>query len=90
MSKKEEIMEEEILACIDDKDIKYLHAGQISKYIFPLARKEAHKNNVSHLIVRFFIITKTYQSTPDNKILYLVQKRGKNKIGYPEHFTDSI
>jgi len=75
----------EILACIDDINIKYLHSGQTSKYIFPMERKEAHKNNISHLIVRFFVVT----ITPKNEILYLVQKRGKNKMSYPEYFTDS-
>ena len=73
-------MEKEILACIEDKNIKYLHSGQISKYVFPLERSEAHKKQVSHLIIRFFIMT----ITPDNEIIYLVQKRGKNKKSYPE------
>lgn len=77
-------MEEEILACIDNKNLKYLQSGQISKYIFPMERKEAHSKNIGHLIVRVFIMT----ITSDNQILYLVQKRGKNK-GYPGHYTDS-
>lgn len=78
-------MDKELLACIDDNDIKFLQSGQISKYIFPLERNQAHKNKVSHIIVRLFILA----ITPDNKILYLVQKRGKNKDGYPNHYTDS-
>ncbi|TFG13786.1 MAG: nicotinamide-nucleotide adenylyltransferase [Promethearchaeota archaeon] len=78
-------MEKEILACIDTQNIKYLQAGQISKYIFPMERKEAHDKKVSHLIIRFFVMT----ITPDDKILYLVQKRGRNKKSYPEYFTDS-
>ncbi len=78
-------MEKEILACIEDNNIKYLHSGQISKYIFPLERSEAHKRQISHLIIRFFIMA----ITPDNEIMYLVQKRGKNKKSYPEYFTDS-
>lgn len=78
-------MEKEILACIEDENIKYLHSGQISKYIFPLERTEAHKKRVSHLIIRLFIMT----ITPDNKTMYLVQKRGKNKKSYPEFYTDS-
>ena len=55
-------MEKEILACIDTENMKYLQAGQISKYIFPMERKEAHEQKVSHLIIRFFIMT----ITPDN------------------------
>ena len=78
-------MEKEILACIEDENIKYLHSGQISKYVFPLERKEAHEKKVSHLIIRFFIMT----ITPDNEILYLVQKRGRKKKSYPGYFTDS-
>jgi len=78
-------MEKEILACIEDENIKYLHSGQISKYVFPLERTEAHKKRISHLIIRIFIMA----ITPDNKIIYLVQKRGKNKKSYPEFYTDS-
>ena len=78
-------MEKEILACIDEKNIKYLHSGQISKYIFPLEREAAHKKKVSHLIIRFFIVA----ITPENDVIYLVQKRGKNKESFPEFYTDS-
>ena len=78
-------MKKEIIACVDEKNIKYLHSGQISKYVFPMERYEAHEKKVAHLIIRFFIVTKT----SDGKILYLVQKRGKNKKSYPEFFTDS-
>ena len=78
-------MEKEILACIEDENIKYLHSGQISKYVFPLERTDAHKKGVSHLIIRFFIMA----ITPDNETVYLVQKRGKNKKSYPEFYTDS-
>ena len=78
-------MEKEILACIDTENIKYLQAGQISKFIFPMERKEAHEKKVSHLIIRFFIMT----ITPHNEILYLVQKRGQKKRSYPGYFTDS-
>ena len=78
-------MEKEILACIDTENMKYLQAGQISKFIFPMERKEAHEQKVSHLIIRFFIMT----ITPDNEILYLVQKRGRKKKSYPGYFTDS-
>ncbi len=78
-------MKKEILACVDEKNIKYLHSGQISKYVFPMERKEAHERKIAHLIIRFFILTKT----SDGRILYLVQKRGKNKMSYPEYFTDS-
>ena len=78
-------MEKEILACIDDKNSKYLESGQISKYIFPVERKRAHQDNISHLITRLFIMA----LTPDNEVLYLVQKRNKNRASYPEYFTDS-
>ena len=78
-------MKKEIIACIDEKNIKYLHSGQISKYVFPMERKEAHERKIAHLIIRFFILSKT----SGGKILYLVQKRGKNKESYPEYFTDS-
>jgi nicotinamide-nucleotide adenylyltransferase len=78
-------MEEEILACIDDENLKYLESGQISKYIFPVERKEAHKDKVSHLIIRLFIMA----ITPENEVLYLVQKRSKNKKSHPDYFTDS-
>ncbi len=78
-------MDKEILACIDKKNKKFLQTGQISKYIFPMERTEAHKKNVSHLITRFFILS----IAPDGTISYLVQKRGKNKKAFPDYFTDS-
>ncbi len=78
-------MEKEILACIKNKNIKFLHSGQISKYTFPMERHEAHQKKISHLIIRFFIVT----ISPENKILYLVQKRNKKKKQFPEYFTDS-
>ena len=78
-------MEKEILACIEKDKIKFLHSGQISKYVFPMLRFEAHKKGIPHLIVRVFILTRT----PEGNILFLVQKRGKNKKSYPEYFTDS-
>jgi nicotinamide-nucleotide adenylyltransferase len=78
-------MTEEILACIKEENIKYLHSGQISKYTFPMERKLAHEKKISHLISRFFIIT----LSPKGEILYLVQKRSKNKSSYPSYFTDS-
>ncbi|UCD02127.1 MAG: nicotinamide-nucleotide adenylyltransferase [Promethearchaeota archaeon] len=78
-------MEKEILVCIDDKNKKFLQSGQISKHIFPMERIKAHNKKVSHLITRFFIISKR----PDGDIVYLVQKRGKNKKTFPEYFTDS-
>ncbi|MFX1320260.1 MAG: nicotinamide-nucleotide adenylyltransferase [Promethearchaeota archaeon] len=78
-------MEKEFLACIEDKNIKYLQSGQISKYVFPMERKKAHRQKVTHLIVRFFIVS----ISSDNKLLYLVQKRGKSKKSYPEYYTDS-
>ena len=78
-------MEKEILACIDNKNKKYLQSGQISKYIFPMERTEAHNKNISRLVTRFFIISKSLEG----EMIYLVQKRGKNKKTYPEYFTDS-
>ncbi|TXT64954.1 MAG: Nicotinamide-nucleotide adenylyltransferase [Promethearchaeota archaeon] len=78
-------MEDETLACIKKDEIKYLHSGQISKHIFPVKRKEAHKKGIPHLIVRIFIIKKNQK----DRIEYLVQKRGKNKKTYPGYYTDS-
>ncbi|MFX0019654.1 MAG: nicotinamide-nucleotide adenylyltransferase [Promethearchaeota archaeon] len=78
-------MEKEILACIDNKNIKFLHSGQISKYIFPMERNEAHQKKISHIIIRLFIVS----ISPNNEILFLVQKRNKKKKQFPEYFTDS-
>jgi nicotinamide-nucleotide adenylyltransferase len=78
-------MKKEILACIDENNIKFLQSGQISKYIFPMEREKAHKNKIAHLIIRFFI----FAVSPKGKIKYLVQKRGKNKNSFPNYFTDS-
>ena len=78
-------MVEEIIACILDEHIKYLHSGQISKYIFPLEREKAHKQGISHLIIRFFIIAKS----KDKGTLYLVQKRSQTKETFPSYYTDS-
>jgi len=78
-------MSEEILACILDKNIRFLHSGQIEKYIFPMKREEAHEKKISHLIIRFFIVS----FTPKKQILYLVQKRSKTKKSFPEFYTDS-
>ena len=61
-------MEEEILACIKEENIKFLESGQISKYVFPIPRKEAHLKKIPHLIVRVFIIA----ITPNGEIRYLV------------------
>ncbi|MHA2035277.1 MAG: nicotinamide-nucleotide adenylyltransferase [Promethearchaeota archaeon] len=78
-------MEDEILACVKERDIKYLESGQISKVVFPMTRKEAHKQKIIHLVTRFFIVSQS----PKGEIRYLVQKRGKNKTMYPEYYTDS-
>jgi nicotinamide-nucleotide adenylyltransferase len=78
-------MSEEILACILDKNIRFLHSGQIEKYIFPMKRREAHEEKISHLIIRFFIVS----FTPKKQTLYLVQKRSKTKKSFPEYYTDS-
>jgi nicotinamide-nucleotide adenylyltransferase len=78
-------MEKEILACIDKENKRFLQSGQISKFLFPMERMEAHNKKISHLITRFFILS----VKPDGEILYLVQKRGKTKKALPEYFTDS-
>ncbi|MFX1297763.1 MAG: NUDIX domain-containing protein, partial [Promethearchaeota archaeon] len=78
-------MEKEILACIKENDKKFLESGQLSKFIFPMERSEAHNKKISHLITRFFIVSKT----PKGDTLYLVQKRGKSKKEFPEFYTDS-
>ncbi|MBY9004053.1 MAG: nicotinamide-nucleotide adenylyltransferase [Candidatus Lokiarchaeota archaeon] len=78
-------MEKEILACIKDQDIKYLQSGQISKYVFPLERKEAHDDNISHLIIRVF----AYSISPKNEIKYLIQRRSVTRESFPGYFTDS-
>ncbi|MHA1193484.1 MAG: nicotinamide-nucleotide adenylyltransferase [Promethearchaeota archaeon] len=78
-------MEKEILACIKDQDIKYLQSGQISKHVFPLERKKAHDDHVSHLIIRVF----AYSISPENEIMYLIQKRNIKKESFPGYFTDS-
>lgn len=78
-------MNDEILACIMDKDIRFLHSGQIAKYLFPMEREKAHQKGMSHLIIRFFVIS----ITPKEQILYLVQKRSKLKKGFPNYYTDS-
>lgn len=50
-----------------------------------MEREIAHQKEISHLIVRFFIIS----FTPDKEILYLVQKRSNSKSVLPNYFTDS-
>jgi len=78
-------MDEEIIACISDENIKFLHSGQIEKYVFPMDRGDAHKKGINHLIIRVFVIA----VTPNNQIYYLVQKRSKMKKSFPEYYTDS-
>ena len=78
-------MIEEILACILEENIKFLHSGQLAKYLFPMDRETAHQKKIKHLIVRFFIIT----ISPNKEILFLVQKRSKSKEVLPNYFTDS-
>ena len=78
-------MPKELLACIKNENIKYLHSGQIAKFIFPMERDEAHRKKVSHLIIRLFVMA----HNPDNQILYLVQKRGESKSSFPNYYTDS-
>ncbi len=78
-------MKDEIIACINREDVKFLHSGQISKYIFPLSRKEAHRKKICHLVIRVFIVA----ITPKKEVFYLVQKRGPKKDTYPNYFTDS-
>jgi nicotinamide-nucleotide adenylyltransferase len=78
-------MKNEILACIEKNNKKFLQSGQISKYVFPMKRIEAHEKKVSHLITRFFILSISLDGSP----LYLVQKRGKSKKTFPGYYTDS-
>ena len=78
-------MDEEVIACISDENVKFLQSGQIEKYVFPMHRREAHKKGITHLIIRLFLMT----VTPNNQINYLVQKRGKIKKNFPEYYTDS-
>ncbi|MFX1455804.1 MAG: nicotinamide-nucleotide adenylyltransferase [Promethearchaeota archaeon] len=78
-------MESEILACIDNKNIKYLQSGQISKYLFPTERKIAHEKKITHLITRIFILS----ISAEEEIQYLIQKRSLKKDSYPGYFTDS-
>ena len=78
-------MNDETLACILDKDIRFLHSGQIAKYVFPMKREKAHQKGMSHLIIRFFVVS----ITPKEQILYLVQKRSKLKERFPNYYTDS-
>lgn len=78
-------MDEEILAGIKREDIKFLESGQISKHVFPIGRRTAHLGKIPHLIVRIFIMAQK----EEDQILYLVQKRGMNKSGFPGYFTDS-
>lgn len=78
-------MEKETIACIEDSDIKYLHSGQISKYVFPMEREKAHEKKISHLIIRFFVISFSPQGEP----FFLVQKRSSQKKTFPSYFTDS-
>ncbi|MFW9819994.1 MAG: nicotinamide-nucleotide adenylyltransferase [Candidatus Thorarchaeota archaeon] len=73
------------MACILDENIKFLHSGQLAKYIFPMDRETAHQQKISHLIIRFFIVS----FTPNKDVLYLVQKRSKSKKVFPNYFTDS-
>lgn len=78
-------MKKEILACIKEENIKFLQSGQISKHVFPMERHLAHEKKLIHLVTRFFIMT----ISPKGEVLYLVQKRSKNKSSYPSYFTDS-
>ncbi|MFW9948572.1 MAG: nicotinamide-nucleotide adenylyltransferase, partial [Candidatus Thorarchaeota archaeon] len=78
-------MTEEILACILNEDIRFLHSGQIAKYVFPMNREKAHQKKISHLIIRLFIVS----FNPNEQILYLIQKRSKHKESFPDYYTDS-
>ena len=78
-------MDKEVIACISDENVKFLHSGQIEKYVFPMQRGEAHKKGIAHLIIRLFVIA----IAPNNQIYYLVQKRSKTKKSFPEYYTDS-
>ena len=62
-------MEKEILACIEEKNKKFLQSGQVSKYIFPMERMEAHNKKISHLITRFFIVSETPEGNMKNLVI---------------------
>jgi len=78
-------MDEEVIACISDENLKFLQSGQIERFVFPMRRGEAHKKGINHLIIRLFLFT----VTPNNQIHYLVQKRGMAKKRFPSFYTDS-
>ena len=78
-------MDEEVIACISDENLKFLQSGEIERFVFPMRRGEAHKKGINHLIVRLFLFT----VTPNNQIYYLVQKRSKTKKRFPSFYTDS-
>jgi len=50
-----------------------------------MKRDEAHEKKISHLVIRFFIVS----FAPKKQTLYLVQKRSKTKKSFPEYYTDS-
>jgi len=76
---------DELLACINKEDIKYLHTGKISPYIFPEKRKIVHEKNLYHLIVRIF----AFFIDKNGEVKYLIQKRSNIKKVYPNFYTDS-
>ena len=70
-----------MVACFRREDFPKFHTGKISSLIYPLARSEAHAQNIPHIICRIFAFT------PDD--LYLVQRRAENRRSHPGLYTDS-
>lgn len=75
----------EKLACLSKDNVKYLHTGKISPYIFPEKRVIAHEKKIYHLIVRIF----AFHIDNNGEVQFLIQKRSKFKKSNPEYFTDS-
>jgi nicotinamide-nucleotide adenylyltransferase len=75
------MIKEEMVACFKRGDFPKFHTGKISSLIFPISRKDAHEQNIPHIICRIFAFT------PDE--LYLVQRRALNRRSHPGLFTDS-
>lgn len=63
----------EIIACVRETDNGY--------EVFPMKRREAHRNNIEHLVVRILGFNK--------EGMLLVQKRSLIKKSHPGMYTDS-
>lgn len=75
---------DEILACIKKEDIKYLQAGQLSNYIFPMNRSEAHKKTIKIINYRQIYINE-YRSLKifnESKCIYFSELMYQKDIIY--------